>query len=132
MEAIRSTYKQLSTILSDPERSYPLVGVSAQYLIREHGFDELNEQSTPPDHVVIAMYSDKDRTAVFDPFMAFSRKKQKLDNGFGKGIVVLPTSQFLADWESATFNSWSFWVEKLVKETRTLSEFGKQQEMRRD
>jgi hypothetical protein len=105
-------YADLTGILTDPETSFPMVGLSRDYLVYRQAVKQ-DGLSNPIDHVVIVLSSGGTETVIYDPYEGLSKKMQlqRQDQGMPKGTYTFATARFLSYWERASEPAWMFWVQ---------------------
>lgn len=105
-------HADLAGILTDSETSFPMVGLSHDYLVYRRAVQR-NGLSNPIDHVVIVLCSGGTETVIYDPYEGLSRmmQLQRQDQGMPRGTYMLPTARFLSYWEQASDPAWMFWVQ---------------------
>ncbi len=126
-EQVPTTYDGLVKVLGDQESSYPIIGLSYQYLLDRNAVEDLDIPN-PPDHTVIVLSCNPAETIIFDTYDARIRTMQGQSDRIGRGLYLIPTSQMTAYWEKAVFGPWAFWVRRRTKESTKstrLEEYGK-------
>ncbi len=113
-ENFRTTYTKLGSVLADRESSYPIIGVSYDYLLDRGAISPLNGSIEPPDHAVIVLFSDANETVIYDPYEGISRKMQlqSQQQGLPRGTFMVVTPRILQYWQQAIFPSWMFRVRR--------------------
>jgi hypothetical protein len=106
-------YADLTDILTNLETSFPMVGLSRDYLVHRQAVKQ-DGVSNPVDHVVIVLCSGGTETLIYDPYEGLSKKMQlqRQNQGMPKGTYMLATARFLSYWEQASEPSWMFWVQR--------------------
>ena len=105
-------YPDLTSILKDKETSYPIVGLSYDYLVYREAVRR-NGEPIPPDHATIVLCSDETETVIYDPYEGLSKRMQlqRQEQGMPRGTYMLPTARFLSYWEQASDPAWMFWIQ---------------------
>lgn len=113
-ENFRTSYSRMTSVLSDLECSYPMIGLSYGYLLERGAVAPLNKSMEPPDHVVIVLSSDASETVIYDPYEGLSRRMQlqSQQQGLPRGAFMMVTPRLLEHWQQALFPSWMFWVRR--------------------
>lgn len=125
-DRVRSTFDNLRSVLTDQSCSYPLLGLSYEYLRNEHDY----RRSDGSDHVVIVFKANDLSFALYDPFEGLRPSMRRANLGYGKGIVVIPTTDILDYWENASVStSWMLWVRKETIKTPTLEDYPEKKEV---
>jgi len=103
-------HADLTGILTDSETSFPMVGLSRDYLVYRQA---VKQDGNPIDHVVIVLSSGGIETVIYDPYEGPSKtmQLQRQDQGMPKGTYMLATARFLSYWEQASEPAWMFWVQ---------------------
>ena len=89
--------------------SYPIVGLSHEYLRNERDYRKDNDA----DHTVIILRSTGEVTVVYDPFESIVPMPSRRNQNLGTGMVALKTSDFITYWKGASVStSWCLWIRK--------------------
>jgi len=112
-ETLRTSYSRLVGILTDDKSSFPIIGLSYDYLVDRKVFEPFTGGYAPPDHTVVVLSCDSSDVIFFDPFQGLSAVMQRQSQGLGKGVSLLPTPRALDYWQRAVFPSWAFWVSRV-------------------
>ena len=125
-DRVRSSFPNLRSVLTDTSCSFPLAGLSFEYLRDIHGYGRTDGS----DHVVIVFKASDVNVAVYDPFEGLNPSMRRANQGYGKGVVVLPTSEFLTYWEDAIVStSWMLWIRKETIKEPTIESFAEAKEV---
>jgi len=122
-----ASYDELMGILKDRNASYPIIGLSYEYLETEVLQVRLQVQNRDsyeqmPDHAAIVLASDDSDTVLYDPYASHS-KRRKQDPLLSEGIVRRPTPRVLAYWEKALFSDWMLWIRRLTGKEPDLTTY---------
>lgn len=112
-ERSAQTHTDLVGTMTNPEYSFPIVGLSYDYLIDRQAVKVDEARNSPVDHCTIVLCSGEVETVIYDPFEGLSKKMQvqREEQGMPKGTYMIPTSRFLRYWEKASDPAWMFWVQ---------------------
>jgi hypothetical protein len=108
-DKVGTSHTRLRSVLVDKGCSYPIVGLSHEYLRNERDYRKENDA----DHTVIVLRSTGEITVVYDPFESIVPMPSRRNQNLGKGVVALKTSDFITYWKGASVStSWSLWIRK--------------------
>lgn len=122
-ENFRTSYTRLTEVVGDVESSYPIIGLSYDYLVDRGAVDSPNGSYEPPDHAVIVLSSNANETIIYDPYEGMSRKMQlqSQQQGLPRGAYMVVTPRLLKYWQEAGFPSWMFWVRRRTPPSQSKS-----------
>lgn len=93
----------------DKAFSYPVVGLSHEYLRNERDYRKDNDS----DHAVMVFRSTGEITMVYDPFESIKPMPVRLNQNLGRGVVALKTPDFISYWRGASVaTQWCLWMKK--------------------
>lgn len=110
-----SSYSKLRKAILEKSWSYPLVSLSGEYM------REMLDYRTGlvDDHVVVVFRSAGNWTVVYDAYGRLSPQAKTKFRKFGKGVVPIPTRNFINYWTQTSITSkWMFWVAPVAKAER--------------
>jgi hypothetical protein len=108
-EKVGTSHNRLRSVLVDKGCSYPIVGLSHEYLRNERDYRSQNDS----DHTVIVFRSTGEITVVYDPFESIVPMPSRKNQNLGRGVVALKTSDFITYWKGASVSTaWSLWIRK--------------------
>jgi hypothetical protein len=108
-EKVGTSHTRMRAILVDQSCSYPVVGLSHEYLRNERDYRKDNDA----DHTVIVLRSTGEITVIYDPFESIVPMSSRKNQNLGKGVVALKTSDFITYWKGASVStSWTLWIRK--------------------
>ena len=95
----------ISYILSDQDKSLPIVSFSTDYYDDPNFPWEATERFRLPHTVVILDVEDEEKIYIWDGLISF-----KNDNDIGDGIIDLPTERFIRYWDNYYYSKEISWL----------------------
>jgi len=95
----------ISYILSDQDKSLPIVSFSTDYYDDPNFPWEVTERFRVPHTVIILHVEDEERIYIWDGLISF-----KNDNDIGDGIIDLPTERFIRYWDNYFYSKEICWL----------------------
>lgn len=112
-----SSRNNLNRIIAESGCSFPVVGLSHEYLRDERDYRGENDS----DHAVIMLKCADQVSLIYDPFEHASPAMARKDQGLGRGVVAMHTWKFLDYWRLASVSrNWMLWIERATVNNETL------------
>jgi hypothetical protein len=114
-------FKELRDILFDDDTSLPIICFGPNYLKDQKGSSTTYTVPGAPEHYdhCVIVINIVDKIEIIDPFDAYLSEKTYIKNV----IKSLTKPKFLYYWSNSGTPYWIMWIEKKIKENKTLDDW---------